>query len=261
MPNPYQVALSLLSKIKKQINIIVVGANDGKFNDPIYDFVMKSIDRTAVCLIEPNTRLKCYLKENYSGHPKSKIINCAIGPNGVLTLYAIKEKYWSDFQPSYATNRGWPEYRAATGITSASREHLEDALKDHSNINAAEAITSLTVPSKELDRVLQDIDWKMPIDVLQIDTEGYDDSVIYSSNLKLTKPKYIYFELCHIPKDRLDVLVNYLSREGYKTYKIQRNALSVKTKGSFLCRFLGSFLFIYFLFVTKKSNKRPKTSK
>ena len=253
MQNLYQIALYLLSKVKRKINIVVVGANDGKFNDPIYDFAMQCMNRTTICLIEPNTDLLPYLEKNYSTHPNHKIINCAIGPDGFLTLYTIKKEYWSDFQPDYAKVKGWPEYRAATGITSASRKHLEDALEKDSHLDADKVITSLQVPSKELEKALSGVSWKMPIDVLQIDAEGHDDSVIYSSNLKLTNPKYIYFELHHIPQDRLQSLLKYLSEEGYKTYKIRRNALSVKRKGSPLNIFLSCFLSL----ATNKHSKLP----
>ena len=41
MYNKYQVALRTLIGIKYQLNIVVVGANDGKTNDPIYNFAMK----------------------------------------------------------------------------------------------------------------------------------------------------------------------------------------------------------------------------
>ena len=55
----YQVALRTLIEIKHQLNIVVVGANDGKTNDPIYDFVMRRSGATNILLIEPNKPWRC----------------------------------------------------------------------------------------------------------------------------------------------------------------------------------------------------------
>ena len=38
--NLYSIALNVLVEIKHKLNIVVVGANDGRVNDPIYEFAM-----------------------------------------------------------------------------------------------------------------------------------------------------------------------------------------------------------------------------
>lgn len=132
MSKIYSIALRALIQIKNKINVVVVGANDGKINDPIYNFNIEKSDKSIVCLIEPNTALLPYLKENYSSHPCYKIANCAVGKDGILSLYAIKEDFWESFQPPYA--KRWPVYRAATGITSASREHHTLAIDSRTKV-------------------------------------------------------------------------------------------------------------------------------
>lgn len=113
------MALRTLINIKHKLNIVVVGANDGKNNDPIYDFAMSNSGSTSTLLTEPNKPLLPYLESNYSSHPSHKVANCAIGKPGILTLYAIKQSAWASFQPNYA--KDWPLYRAPTGITTANR--------------------------------------------------------------------------------------------------------------------------------------------
>ncbi len=246
MQELYSIALKALILVERKLNIVVVGANDGKYNDPSYDFNMGRSSSTSVLLIEPNTDLLPYLEENYASHPRHRIANCAIGPEGMLTLYTIKKESWDSYTPDYA--KGWPRYRAATGITSASREHIEKNLAAHTDINPNEVIGVLNVPSKALGTLLSELNWPTPIDVLQIDAEGYDDAVIQASSLPVSRPKLIYFETCHIPPSRLKNLVSYLSGLDYKTYTIGENSLAVDSGRNPLCIYLnGVILMAYWM--------------
>ena len=222
--NLYSVALNVLIEVKHKLNIVVVGANDGRVNDPIYDFAMGMSSKTNMLLIEPNKFLLPHLQKSYSSHPSYQIANCAIGQEGVLTLYAVKANWFDHFQPAYA--KGWPQYRAATGITSANKEHVEKALL-REGINPDDAIESLNVPCQQLSPLLAELSWPSAIDVLQIDAEGFDDSVIHAANIQSTRPSLIYFENHNIPEKRMDLLVNYLSSQHYLTYKMCGDSLAI----------------------------------
>jgi FkbM family methyltransferase len=223
--NLYLAKLGELMTIKPTLNIVVVGANDGKVNDPIYAFVMGLANRTRILLIEPNQALLPHLQHSYALHPCHQIANCAIGPEGTLVLHAIKQQWFDRFQPAYA--EGWPPYRAATGLTSANRDHLERALL-REGLPADEAIETLNVPTKALTTVLTELDWPVPIDVLQIDAEGCDDSVIYASNLEQTRPTLIHFENRHIPQSRMEPLLSHLSSHHYQIHTIEGDTLAIR---------------------------------
>lgn len=77
--------LALLSKTD-QLNIVVVGANDGLVGDPIYDFVRMFPERTHLLLVEPQKELIPYLKENYSFHPDYTVFNGAVGSEKAQAL-------------------------------------------------------------------------------------------------------------------------------------------------------------------------------
>ena len=225
--NLYSVALKALIEIQHNLNIVVVGANDGRVNDPIYEFAMDMSSKTNMLLIEPNKFLLPHLQKSYSSHPSHQIANCAIGHESMLTLYAVKSNWFDRFQPAYA--KGWPIYRAATGITSANKEHVEKALL-FEGINPDDAIESLNVPCQQLSPLLAALNWPSAIDVLQIDAEGYDDSVIHAANIQSTRPKLIYFENRNIPEERINALVNYLSSQHYQTHKIDGDSLAVDSR-------------------------------
>ena len=231
----------MLAGMKDRLSIVIVGANDGKTNDPIYSFVMRRPGATHILLIEPNKALIPYLRSNYSSHPSHQVANCAIGEEGTLTLYAVKQEYWDRFQPDYA--KGWPSYRAATGITSAIRSHLEKALECE-NLDPDEAIEVLSIPAKQLKTLLEELEWPTPIDVLQIDAEGYDDVVIFNSNLNDTSPTLVLFESHNMPREKLKALKDHLSKQRYRTYNAGADSLAVASRIDLTCISLNAVMLI-----------------
>ncbi len=197
---------------------------------------------TQILLIEPNKPLLPYLQNNYSSHPSHQIANCAIGDEGTLTLYAVKQKVWDRFQPTYA--KGWPSYRAATGITSAIKSHVEKALVVQ-NLDPESAIDFFKIPAKGLKTLMEELNWPAPLDVLQIDTEGYDDVVIYNSNLGYTRPKLIYFECHNMLEGKSKALEKYLYKHRYRTYKIRGDKLAVARNINLTCISLNLIMFLH----------------
>ena len=83
VPTPYHTAVLALLAAKGHLNMVVVGANDGRINDPIYDLIRLVVkDRVSLTLIEPNRHLHPVLRENYSFLPTVTILGTAIGPPG-----------------------------------------------------------------------------------------------------------------------------------------------------------------------------------
>lgn len=235
-PNPYRALLRLLLALQGRLKIVIVGANDGMINDPIYEFVMANAGRTRVLLIEPLAEVLPYLRENYSRHPDHRIANCAVGNDGALHLYVVRREWWERFQPAYA--KGWPPYRAPLGVSSSARGHLEQALRCE-GLEPDEAIGSVTVQAKELEAVLAEAGWQAPIDVLQIDAEGCDDSVIRSANLASSIPRLILFEHHNMPRERLEMLAEYLSAHRYRLYPAGGDTLAVRSRLEWKCMVLN----------------------
>lgn len=66
------------------------------------------------------------------------------------------------------------------------------------------------------------------IDVLQVDTEGVDDQVIYHSALEILEPSVIYFESKNLSAQKLNELKARLSDLGYQMRQILGNTLAVR---------------------------------
>jgi len=113
-PEFYNTVLSTAISVQPSFNIIQVGANDGKCNDPIYDFVKEYKNRTNIILVEPQEELIPYLKDNYSYHSSSEVYNKAIGANeSKIQLYRVGREYWDKVDVDYGED--WPDYRALRG--------------------------------------------------------------------------------------------------------------------------------------------------
>jgi FkbM family methyltransferase len=202
--------LSIFPKDKTNtFNIIQIGANDGKTNDPIYDWVMNSENLTSILLIEPQDDALKLLKSNYSNHPSCKIYKGAVGNSELISLFRIKEEF-------HASYRGI----IANGITSSNRDYVLKKIKRNlllsENQDPELFIEELKIRSMPLKSIIDKVGFIGPIHLLQIDTEGHDDICIYNSNLDEFKPKIINYEFIHLNAERIKKLHSYLQKKGYK---------------------------------------------
>lgn len=221
---------NLLSKLveKRKINIVIVGANDGKLNDPIFPFIREHPETTKVLLIEPQEDLAPYIKENYSFHNDKEIATCGVGSKAYKVLYTVSKEYWEAVCPSYAKKNNWPLYRAPTGVASANRSHVEEWIKRYSpNVNSADAVKPISVRYSGLLQILLEKQWPVEIDVLQIDVEGHDDEVIYNSQIERTKPKIIYFESLHFNFNKKINLFMFLNKKNYYIYESRVDTIAI----------------------------------
>jgi len=222
------VALSTSLGFRKVISIVQIGANDGRFNDPIFPFVSKHIDRTRILLVEPQTQIIPFLRANYAAHPGAIVANNAVGPEGEMTLYAVSDQYWGDCLTPYA-DHDWPSYRAPSGITSTDRDRVVAwARKYYRGPLAAESVViGLTVQSLGLPRLMELSGFDSPIDLLQVDAEGFDDQAIYSSEVEKLLPAIINFENQHLSAQRQRDLQTFLSDLEYEVIKDKVDTIAI----------------------------------
>lgn len=226
-PSPYHTAILTLLARKDCIHIVVVGANDGKINDPIYELIRAKLsERVRLLLVEPQTSLIPIIEQNYDFLPSKRVVNCAIGADGELKLYTVKEAYWERLDVPYA--RGWPAYRGPTGVTSANKDHLVGWLKNYfGDHDPDDVIETIRVPCKPLTRVLHEEDFPEQIDLLQVDVEGNDDVVIYNADLAHTRPALVFFESHNLNPERARRLDEHLAAQGYGAFRMGGDTLAI----------------------------------
>lgn len=217
-PSAYQLCVfSLIAGLPpgETLRCVEIGANDGRTNDPLYDVTRRFPDRTRLLLIEPQAQLIPYLRDNLAFHPDARIENVAVGAPGTLTLYGVKQEVWPRLDVPYA--RSWPTYRAPTGVVSGDRAHvmrwLEGVLPKP--LRPEDAILRFEVPCVSLDALVEGWSADGRIDVLQIDTEGFDDQILLDCDLARLGPKVIFFEISHISRARQEAVMRFLEAHGY----------------------------------------------
>jgi FkbM family methyltransferase len=153
---------------------VQIGANDGVFQDPIWEFVTRN--DVAGLVVEPLPDVFEQLAANYRPYPKVTAVNTAIHAS-----LSAAEMYRVD--PARLLNlEAW-----ARGIGSFNRQHHVDAGVP------ADAMRTETVPCMTLEALLQQHGVEA-IDLLQIDTEGYDAEIIRMIDFRIRRPAIIHFE-------------------------------------------------------------------
>lgn len=221
-----------------KLKCVQIGANDGKINDPLFDISSRLSEKTRLLLVEPQSRLIPLLKDNFEFHPGVRIEQVAIGDPGKLLLYGVKEEVWPNLNVPYARLKGWPTYRAPTGIVSGSREHvagwLVKYLDDISRVD--EAIECFEVNSVALASLVDSWSEDGKIDVLQIDTEGFDDYIIMSCDLNSLQPKLIHYEAKHLSNLRQEALFNFLMENGYSVVFQDQEGMALRLNSNVCSR-------------------------
>lgn len=230
----YGAAILALASQKERVVVAVVGANDGKIEDPIFDLVKQYIAKSVeLILIEPQSFLIDIINENYAFVESKHVFNVAIGDNAALRLYRVKPEYWKNAVSGKKRER--PSYSAPTGVTSSQKEHVVRWAAKHvkSDLNISEVIEEFEVTGCRLGQLLTDNHLPSGIDVLQVDAEGEDDTVIYCCDIELTKPTIVFFESMNLTRERLNRLVDYLRGLHYEVFTLEKDTLAIR-------RYLGT---------------------
>lgn len=229
MPTTANLDLALHTMLadKATLKIVQVGANDGRINDPIHQFASGHPDRTSLLLIEPQESLHPYLSASYSEHPSIKIAPHLVGRRSDLKLFAVRSDCWADCAVPYAV--GWPPYRAPTGISSSSYQRVLIWVEKYykGDLNPADVIAEIPVESLPLRPILEKYDFGTQIDLLQIDAEGFDDEVIYSSEIEAIRPSLINFESSLLEDARASALMSFLAANSYSCFHSGRDTLAI----------------------------------
>lgn len=226
----YHASILTLLANRSKIRVVVVGANDGKLNDPLFDLIQRiGPRRSQVILVEPQVHLHSYINDNFSFHDDVHVVAGAIGPRGLLQLHAVRPEYWCLSQPDYAV--GWPEYRAPTGVTSTNRAQVVGWFKKWAkgSVDPEAAVETIDVPSRTLSEALDEFGLGPEVDVLQVDAEGFDDVVLFHADLGRTCPTVIRFEASHLSHERLSRLVSYLGSAGYSASVSGADIIAIRT--------------------------------
>lgn len=209
------IYLLLFTIKKKNIKIIQIGANNGKdllneFNND-YRHIVNYIG------IEPQEIPFNELKKTYENFNNFNLIRGCVGKEGKNYFFYFNENY-----EQYCKDKG---LKFSNGVSSLEKKNLTRRL--NADLNPDIYISSKEVDVDPLYNILKknnlEVEQYRDIDLLQVDAEGYDDEVIYNSNLDFFKPQYINFEYKNLNEMKLENLINFLKQKSYETIIYKHN--------------------------------------
>jgi len=193
----------LYRRLKKtgKLFFVQIGANDGIFRDPLYEFVTRHHEQIAGLALEPVKETFQKLQANYAKYPHVTPVNVAIHTTKKkLNIYKVDPEFYGKL----------PEW--VRGIASFDKDHYRTLGVP------PEAMITESIRCVTLDELVSQYDVEH-IDLLQIDTEGYDAEIIKSIDFSKVKPSIIRFEH-NLEANKMEpaaftVLSNLLHLHGY----------------------------------------------
>lgn len=210
-------------KIPEDFFFVQIGANDGRKNDHIYDFVLKY--KLSGLLMEPQLSAFENLRKNYGSNPSLIFENEAISDrDGFQLMYMIKKDFQNIYEKQTKGN--------ATGMSSFNKDHvrkyiqrgMESFFKDK---NVDDYIDEIKVKTISFGTLAQRYNIKN-IDLLQIDTEGFDFEVIKMFDFNRYSPKLINYESAHLSALDRSKCESFLKEKGYLFLSNKGDTCAVK---------------------------------
>lgn len=210
-----EVLYEALARIEPEVFFIQIGANDGKMADPLRDSILAS--RWRGILIEPVPYLYRRLLQNYPKRPGLSFENVAIASHGGTRPFYYVRRSEGD--------AGVPDWHIGLGsfLKESVLAHAAD-IPDIERRLVEEPVACLTFAELCVrHRVTR-------LDVLNIDTEGYDYEILKTIDFEKMRPGILVFEH-HLlkPNDR-NACFELLQRHGYEIMTEGLDAICVDSR-------------------------------
>ena len=180
--------------------LVQVGANDGVTSDPVRKYIITY--KWKGILIEPEKENFLKLKNNYKTQPQLKFENVAIADkNGHVEFYSSPRNGLSSMYPDEWYNK---------------KKDDNYGYKNRIKVGGSKKIK---VKASTFASLLQKHNVKR-IDLLQIDTEGYDYEIIKQIDFSKFRPGAIHYEDRHIKDKDKKTCIALLKKNGYKVLRL-----------------------------------------
>jgi FkbM family methyltransferase len=189
---------------------IGIGANDGVTHDPLYPFIRDFGWRGV--MVEPIPEAFAALERNYAVFPDVALVQAAIGmEDGQSTIYTVAVSDQKSLR--------------MTLHSSFSRDVLLKAREWYPDLETR--IVERNVPVMSFSTLLDNVR-RHAVDVLKVDTEGYDLAILKSIDLFRLSPKLIVAEHAHLSREERIEMADILLNHGYRVSMTSLDMLGYK---------------------------------
>lgn len=200
---------------KPAVFFVQVGSNDGLQGDPIHDLIVARENWSGI-FIEPIDFLFQRLRRNYGAAERFIFENVAIGSEkGSKKFYYVSEKAKSELNLPY-----WHDQ-----LGSFDKDHITRMMGEEMRPYIVEEDVECLPLQDVLDRNRVNT-----IDLLHIDTEGFDYKVLSQLDLGRYKPSVILFEHHLLPNDEFDKARKLLRGNGYRLVQYGNDILAIRRR-------------------------------
>jgi FkbM family methyltransferase len=195
----FDEAADALAAVQDEVTLLQVGAFDGITNDPALGALRRHGWRGV--LVEPQARPFAALRELHAGDDRVQVLNVAVSDvDGTRELFTLDPV---DDLP------GW-----AQQIASFERSHLVGQQRYLPDGVVAERLSVVDVETVTFDTLLARAGVDR-VDVLQIDTEGFDHQVLRMFDVPRRLPAIVNFESIHLADEDKLGCADLLESAGY----------------------------------------------
>lgn len=209
------------SKGIEPFNFLQIGGNDGFVKDPIFKFVKKYPWQGII--VEPQVEVfEKSLRKTYRFASNVRLENLAIADK------TETKKLWKIAVSNSRWATGLATFDKAILVYQIERNYVSDRLKREGKPIPEKVDDYLTyeeVQCTTIEDLLVKHDFQK-LDLLQIDTEGYDFEIIKTINFDKIKPKMISFESEHLSEEDFKACETLLQSNGYATKTVDRDTLA-----------------------------------
>ena len=207
--NLFEMAVRFGLSIRPNLFFLQIGANDGRMDDPVFLLVLRY--RLSGLLVEPMPDAFRQLRQNYAGQDQLLFENCAVDVcNGQRTLYRVQSRIYED--------------ERADGVAGFLRPAL---LQNRSVLPGLEKnLESITVKTMSMESLLEK-HRVATVDILIVDTEGYDYEIVKLALSAGLRPSIVYYEHVHLSPVDQDACQRLLADYGYRFSNAGQNTLAI----------------------------------
>ena len=218
--DPVYCALDAFSRaMDRNVKFIQIGANDGLRNDPVREFVVR--DHWQGVLVEPLPHVFELLVRNYAPNRFSglQFVNAAVSHVDGESL-----AFWT-FRKDVLANYDEETQLEYLRKASFERSHVERFLT--AAPFGVEALEEIRVPCVSVQGLVERYFTPPAYNLLVIDAEGHEDTILSSIDFSRASPHAIFFE-SHHPGEKRRGVTQRLKAADYTVHQLIGDTFAVR---------------------------------